>query len=543
MFKKLLSFEQKFTVTKAAGIVGVFALLSKLVALVRDPLFTSRFGGDNIYILDVYNAAFRVPDFLFNLFIIGTLSVALIPVFVDVLVKDENRAKELANTIITATMLAMSGLFTIVFIFAYQITKLLVPGFSPELLDQTVKLTRIIAISQIIFTLSNICTNLLYSFKRFIMAGIAPTLYNVGIISGILFFYPRFGIIGLGYGVFVGAVLHLLIQLPELARSNFYLRPSFNFSDPALKQFWRLYLPRIFAIDISVFSLLISTFVASSLQTGSIGIFTLSMNLLSLPVSIIALSLATAIFPALSESFARNDEPAFLNLLKKTLIQIFYFMIPIAILMLVFRAQGVRLYLGHGSFSWDNTKLAFSILGILTFSLISQSLTPILARAFYSRQNTSVPVAVNILSMLVNLVLAFILKDYFGILGVAAAFSVASIFNATLLFILFRAKLQKKLADDRALKLFDSDLLSTILKIITASILMGLTCHGGLYLLEPLLNTRTVLGLLIQVTGAFILGLAVFIYSSILLKLKESQIILDYFKKIVGSISPTNKLS
>src|SRR5207245_976060 len=129
-----------------------------------------------IYILDIYNAAFRIPDFLMSLFILGTLSVALIPMFVDLMVKDEKRAQEFANTVITLTMLIMGGIFFILYIFASPITKLLVPGFSPDLLNQTVSLTRIIILSQIIFTLSNICTNILYSYKRFIMAGIAPTL-------------------------------------------------------------------------------------------------------------------------------------------------------------------------------------------------------------------------------------------------------------------------------------------------------------------------------------------------------------------------------
>ncbi len=534
MFKKILSLEQKFSITKAAFIVGFFALLSKFVALVRDPLFTSHFGGDKIYILDIYNAAFRVPDFIFSVFILGTLSVALIPVFVDLVVKDKKRAQAFANTIITLTMLVMGGGFILLYILAWPITKLLVPGFSADSLSQAVGLTRIIILSQIIFTLSNTCTNILYSYKRFIMAGVAPILYNIGIIAGILFFYPRFGIPGLGYGVLLGAALHLIVQLPELARTSFKLRPAWNLDDAAIKQFLKLYLPRIFAIDLSVVSLLVATFIASNLQTGSIAIFTLAVNLLSLPVSIIALSLATAIFPSLSEKFALGDEAGFLAMLKKTFIQILYFMIPLTLLMLIFRAQGVRLYLGHGKFTWENTILTFSVLGVLVFALISQSLTPIFARAFYSRQNTITPVTINLIALMVNIILAFALKGRYGIIGVAAAFSIASIFNAITLFIVLRAHLYKHSHNTVALKEFDDDLVATTFKIVLASVFMALTSYASLYVFAPLVHTDTVLGLLIQVGCSGILGLIVFFAASTLLKLRESQIILDYIKKVLS---------
>ncbi len=536
MLKKLFSFENEFTITKAAIIVGVFAFASKLLALVRDPLFTSKFGGDKIYVLDVYNSAFRIPDFIFSLFILGTLSVALIPIFVDIMILEKARAEKFANTVITLTMLTMAGIFLLLYVLAWPITKLLVPGFSQILLSQTVGLTRIIILSQIIFTLSNICTNILYSYKRFIMAGLAPILYNVGIIVGILFFYPHFGINGLGYGVLLGAVLHLLVQLPELTRASFRLYPAWQLKDPAIKKFFKLYIPRIFAVDLSVFGLLISTFIASTLKAGSIGIFTLALNILSIPVSIIALSVATAVFPALSEAFAKNDESVFLNMLKKTLIQIFYFMIPMTLLMLIFRAQGVRLYLGHGNFTWENTILTFNILGVLIFSVISQSLTPILSRAFFARQNTIIPVSINLGAMLVNLILAFWLKNGYGIIGVAAAFSIASILNCTVLFMLLRMRLTKTSLSPDALKQFDSELFTVFSKIILASIAMALSSYGSIYFLARFANTHTVIGLLLQVSLSGLFGLIVFFIASSGLKLRESQIILDYLKRTLGSM-------
>ncbi len=534
MFNKLKSFESNFTITRAAFIVGFFALLSKLIALVREPLFASTFGGPKIYIWDIYNAAFRLPDFIMNVFILGTLSVVLIPVFVELLVEDKKRAQDFANTIATLAMLTIGGSLVLLYILAYPVTKALVPGFDISQLQQTVSLTRIIILAQIIFILSNICSNLLYSYKRFIMAGVAPVLYNLGIISGVLFFYPAFGIEGLGYGVLLGAAAHLLIQLPELRRCSFRLRPAWNIHDKAMLKFCKLYVPRIFAVDLSVFALLVSTYIASKFKTGSIAIFTLALNVTSMPVSIVALSLATAIFPALSEAYAQGQEEKFLSMLKKTLVQVFYFMVPVTLLMLVFRAQGVRLYVGHGNFTWENTILTFSILGILAFALISQSVIPILARAFYSRQNTIIPLGVNLTSLFVFVLLAFMLQNHFGIYGVAAAFAIASIFNALVLFIILRLKLYQEITDKSKLVQFDEGLFLTSVKIVVASIAMAVVSYGGLYLFEPLVNTHTTIGLLVQVTGAGIFGLIVFFTVSSLLQLKESQIIIDYLKRILS---------
>src|SRR5882672_4562420 len=179
-----------------------------------------------------------------------------------------------------------------------------------------------------------------------------------------------------------------------------------------------------------------------------------------------------------------GDEAGILALFNKTLIQILYFMIPLTLLMLIFRAQGVRLYLGHGKFTWDNTILTFSVLGVLVFALLSQSLTPIFARAFYSRQNTIIPVTVNLFALALNVALAFMLKNNYGIIGVAAAFSIASIFNALVLFIVLRAQLYEHSRDKVALKRFDDELVTTTFKIVLASICMALTSYACLYALE-----------------------------------------------------------
>ena len=155
MLQRLSNLESNFSISKAALIVGFFTFLSKLAAFVRDPLFSSKFGGENIYILDIYNAAFRIPDFISNLLILGTLAAAFIPVYIELIVKDKEHAGRLASTVFNSVCLGIGLLCFAAFIFARPLTHLLVPGFEGAIYDQTVKLTRLFLLSPIIFCASS----------------------------------------------------------------------------------------------------------------------------------------------------------------------------------------------------------------------------------------------------------------------------------------------------------------------------------------------------------------------------------------------------
>jgi putative peptidoglycan lipid II flippase len=198
MFKNIKNFELSFSISKAAGIVGFFTLASRLMGLVRDRLFASTFGAGDA--LDSYYAAFRIPDFVFNLLILGTLSVAFIPIFSELLLKDKQKAYKTANSVLNATFFGMAALCFVLFIFSSQLTKALVPGFHDAKFQETLLLTRIFLISPVIFTLSNVFTSILNAQKKFIAVGLAPILYNAGIIFGLLYLYPHYGMKGLGYG-------------------------------------------------------------------------------------------------------------------------------------------------------------------------------------------------------------------------------------------------------------------------------------------------------------------------------------------------------
>lgn len=523
MLNRLKTFETNFSVSKATIIVGVFSLLSRIVGLLRDRLFASRFGAGDT--LDVYYAAFRIPDFIFNLLILGTLSVAFIPVFTELLIADRQKAYKVASSVLNFSFLVMAFICLGLMVFAEPLTHLLVPGFSGQKFADTVTLTRIFLLSPIIFTLSSIFSSILNSQKKFLVANIAPIMYNLGIIFGLIILYPNLGLAGLGYGVILGALLHLAVQIPEAVRYGYSWSFEINLKDNSIKKIFKLFLPRILGVENSQISLLIGSIVGSILASGSIAIFNLANNLQAVPLGVFAISTAVAVFPLLSEFYAGKKEQDFASSLNKAMVQIIFFMVPFTILLLLFRAHIVRLVFGAGKFNWQDTILTFNTLGLFSLSLFAQGLTPLLARAFYARQDTKTPVFCSIITMALNAALTYYFGIKFGVVGMAAGFSIASIFNALILYLILRSKIAEAIGT-ASLLLRDKYLFTETVKIIGASLFMGLAGYATLYIIAPLVNTHTVIGLLIQLTLAFFISMTVFIIAGKLLKIPQTSHIL-----------------
>jgi len=528
MFNKLKNLENEFSVSKAAIIVGFFTLLSKLVGLVRDPLLAGKIGVGST--LDIYYSAFRIPDFIFNLLILGTLSVALIPIFTEWLMKDKSKAYRLANSVLNSSIIGMAVVCLICLAFSAPLTKILVPGFSGEKLTKTIQLMRLFLLSPLIFTISNVFTSILSSYKKFLVLSIAPIMYNLGIIGGLFFLYPRFGLMGLGYGVVIGALMHMLVQIPEAVRYGYRWQAVIDYKDPSLHKIAKLFLPRIIGMDISQISLIIGTTVGSILAAGSVTIFNLANNLQAAPLGIFALSVSAASFPLMSEHYAKNDNRAFVKTLAKNVTTVLFFIIPIAVLMVIFRAFIVRIIYGHGKFDWADTILMFTTFGILTFSLIGQSLSPLFSRAFYARHNTMTPVMVNVCSIILDAILAYTLGKHFGLIGIAWGFVIACTTDALLMFSFLRMSLHKdgvNMAEaDREILIFGG-------KILVSSIAMGLAGYCAIYALAPLVDTQTTLGIVLQSGGAVFISIVVFLFTSYKIGLEQSKSLLGYLRRMV----------
>ncbi|MFH1366599.1 MAG: murein biosynthesis integral membrane protein MurJ, partial [Patescibacteria group bacterium] len=320
------------TVAGGAMIIAFASIISRLLGLLRDRLFASTFGAGDI--LDSYYAAFRLPDLIFNVLVLGALSAAFIPVFLEYWQKDKEggftpkEAWRITNSVLNIFCLILVFLGLIFFIFAPQITSWITPGFSPEKQAMTMKLTRIMLLSIIFFGVSNIIGSILNSFRKFVAFAFAPVMYNIGIILGITFFYKWWGLAGLAWGVVLGAFLHMVIQLPSVLKTGYHYQWLFDFHHPGVKKMFRLILPRTFGLAVGQINQLVITIVASFLAAGSLAVFNLANNLQSFPINVFGVSLAIAAFPLMSEAFASRSTEKFVVQFSVTLRRVLFLIIP-----------------------------------------------------------------------------------------------------------------------------------------------------------------------------------------------------------------------
>jgi len=373
-------------------------------------------------------------------------------------------------------------------------------------------LTRIMFLSPIFLGVSGIFGGILNSFKRFLIYSIAPLLYNLGIITGALFFVKPFGIAGLAWGVVLGAFLHMGLQYPNVKLTGMKYFPRLDFKNKSLRRVIKLMIPRTMGLAVTQINLLVITIIASTLSAGSLAIFNFANNLQNAPLGFLSVPFVLAVFPTLSHLAARENWEGFIANFSKVFRQILFFIIPVSVLMLVLRAQIVRIVLGTGKFDWEDTILTFQALGIFSVSLFAQCLVPLLARAFYAIHNTRIPFYTGLAAEGVNLVLALTLSKYYGILGLVWAFTFASVVNMFLLILILR----KKLAN-----LDDKKIISVVLKIAVAALAAGLVAQLAKYFTSIYLNLDTFVGVFSQLLAAAIAGITIYLAIAYVFGLEE----------------------
>ncbi len=499
------------TVSGAAFVIAVSGIASRLLGFLRDRMLAGRFGAGDT--LDAYYAAFRIPDTLYNLLVLGALSAAFVPVFTELLArKDEAGARRLAGGILRLLLLVISWLSLGVILIAPFIVSLITPGFSDSKQETTVALTRIMLLSPVLLGASAVFGGVLISSSRFVLYSLAPIFYNAGIIVGILFLVPAFGDSGLGYGVVLGALLHMLVQLPAL-RGFRFVREHIPRFRTDVRRVVLLMIPRSLGMAANQVGLLLTTIFASSLASGSLAVFTLATNIESIPIGLFAVSFSLAAFPILSQSAAVRTNGEFFGTLARTTRRILFFVVPTSMILIVFRAQVVRVILGAGRFDWDDTIATFSVLAWLSVSLFAQALIPLFARAFFALQDTKTPLLIALSAEAVHIGLMPALIPFFGVSALAIAFSLGSVINGVLLLVALRRRIAEW--DDRRF-------FREIGKIVLATLVAGLIAQvsKSVFLLapSPLDTFGEVLLQLVFGTGV---GLGVFCLMSISLRIEE----------------------
>ncbi|MDD5438531.1 MAG: murein biosynthesis integral membrane protein MurJ [Patescibacteria group bacterium] len=501
------------SVTAAALLIGFASLASRIVGLLRDRLLAGHFGAGDA--LDAYYAAFRLPDFFYQLIVLGALSAGFIPVFTEYLERHgHGEAWKLAEKVFTTIALILGVVCLILALFADKVVPWTVPGFSGDKLAMTISLSRILLISTFTLGLSAVMGGVLQATRRFVAFSLAPVLYNVGIIIGIIGFTPSFGVAGVAWGVVLGAGLHLLVQALVAVPMGFrrVLPPSFK--DSGVRQILKLMVPRIAGLAAQQVNLIALLVLASTLESGSIAVFNLANNLQYVPIGLIGISFAVAAFPAFSKFAAQKDMEGLRQSFLTTTRKILFFIVPCTALMLLLRAQIVRLVLGAGAFDWNATIRTSDVLAIFVLSLIAQSMIPLAARVFYAMQDTRTPLYVSIVSLAANLGLAIILKGPFGIIGLAAAFTVDAFAQFLVLWYLLRRKFGH--LESREVGL-------TLTKIVLSSIAL----FGFGWLARQAVGTvfqlRTFWEVLLQAVAAIVVGGGAFYLVATLLRIDEMR--------------------
>jgi len=510
------------TVGSAAMLIAIAGIVSRILGFLRDRILASHFGAGDV--LDAYYAAFRIPDLIYSFLVLGALSVAFIPVFTEFMSdKKEEEAWKLTSGILHLMLFVLGLLALIGILFAPSLTGLIAPGFASEKREIVIMLTRVMLLSPIFLMVSAVFGGVLVSFKQFAAYSFAPVFYNIGIICGALFLVPLFGPLGLAWGVVLGAFLHMLVQYPSLYRTGFRWQLYFfhAWKDQAVRRVVRLMIPRSLGMAVNQVSLLIITIFASTLASGSLAVFTLANNIQSVPLGLFGIAFALAVFPSLSFFAAKQREQDFFEILTQTSRRILFFVLPLSLFMIIFRAQFVRVILGSGQFDWEDTILTFQVLGFLSVSLFAQSLIPLFARAFFALQDTKTPFYIALFSTALEIALIPILLPDYAVLGLAIAFSVGSVVN--FIFLYFALRRRVSLWDDRAF-------LSPMLKIFFAALLAGAIAQASKSVFALTISELdTFVKVFLQLLTGLIIGGVSFVAVCHLLRIDELQMVKRFF--------------
>ena len=421
-------------------ILALTTLASYGVGLWRDRIFAQSFGASRA--LDAYNAAFLLPDLLFNIFIASGIAAAFVPIVTGLLKSDRKRAEEYLGTVVTGAMGTMAISAVVIIVFAGKISTLVAPGFQPEEQRLVAELLRYLALSPLLFSASNALGALLIVERRFLYYGLSPILYNLGIIFGTLFLSAHFGIMGAAWGTLLGALLHLAVRVFDVLRSGFTLRWSFYPKRPEFKKTLSLMLPKMFGHPVELTTFWVFTIIASHLEPGSVAILNFARNFESVPVSLIGITIATTTFPLLTRAMADHTIEPFRKILKTSFWLILIGSTLAAVIIFLIREPLIRIVFGGGAFDQTSIERTALVLGVFTLAMPTESLVHLLARAFYATKNTLIPVILSLIGLAIAIVGAVYLTPRFGIVALPFSFFLASLAELILLLLLLPRRLR-----------------------------------------------------------------------------------------------------
>lgn len=556
--KKILTKEQQSILSASAAMMFLM-LITKVIGLLTKTVTVSRLGTEKY---GIFVAANTLPETLSMLLIFGSITSIIIPILVEALSdKKENSFSRLFSSIINVSLLAFVIISVIIMVFSDMITPVIireiarpVEPFTDEQIAQIASMMRILLIPQVILGISSFLSSALNAFKRFIIPQIAPLFYNLGILFGVVFLIPLFdfSVWGIVWGVIIGSLLHLAIQIPLSSHLKIKYEFVIDVTNKKLREILSMGLPRMITLAADQIALAVDRVIAIGLGAAPLGAYHLAISLVSIPFSLFSYTFSAASLPHLSSMYVKNNLVSFKNTFSKVFNQILFLTIPVTMILLVLRVPIVRLLYGiiGGEFSWESTLMVSWIVFFFTLGLIAEVLLVFLNRVFFAAHDTVRPLIVGVFTVAGGIVTGILFTNYFSHFdtfsindltwnfdyffskegGVAAigglALSSSIIYTAS--FLLLMLFLVSKIGKLNLRKFW-----VPVFRKLLFGIIMALLMYGLYKVWDEVLDTARTLNVLILTSSTIISGVCLYLWLNYISKDPEIEIV----SKVGGTIT------
>ena len=523
--------------TKAASIVGLAVMCSRILGLIREQIFAALFGGGRA--MDAFTVAFRTPNLLRDLFAEGALSTAFITTFSKTIATDgDGAAWRLANKVATMAAVVLSAICLIGILIAPLLVDLFAPGFDADKAHLTVMLARIMYPFILLVSLAALVMGMLNAKHVFGVPAMASSFFNLGSIAGGVligrWLDPHFGsraLVGLAIGTLIGGALQLAVQLPSLARLGYIFRPDFRWRDAGVKTILRLMGPAVIAASSVQLNVMINSMFASTLGDGPIFWLAIAFRLMQLPLGVFGVALATVTLPVLSRLVAAGDSVRFRSELARGLRLAFLLTIPATIGLIILAEPIISVLYQHGRFNAFQTEQAAAALRFYAIGLTAYSAMKVLVPAFYALDRRKTPMIVSFIAVGVNLFFnwLFTFRLGWGHRGLALSTGCVALTNFLLLYALMR----------RHVSHMHTGLLVTMLaKVLLAGVVLGAICWAGEHWLLGQWQVQATAPKAVALLATIAVAGAAFFAVAALLRISEVTHIFALVGEKLGSLRP-----
>lgn len=434
MVKKfLVRANQKVSFGWAAALLAGSSMVAQVLGLLRDRFLYGSFGLESSQVA-AFKAAFTVPDFMFFILISGALSVTFIPIFNERFVKGNKKsAWELSSSLLNLFAVLTFFASLLIIIFAEPLVKYVVaPGLDEHTRFLAVSMMRIIAVNPLLFSISSVFAAMQQAVGRFFFLSLAPSFYNLSIICGVVFLGPKFGIMGVAFGVVIGSIVQLLIGALGIVGLGFDYSPKIFWKNLGFRRLLKVLPARSADQGMDYFNNIVEVNLASRLSTGAIGAFSAAYTLHNVPITLIGVALSTAAFPRMTERLAQNRPDLFKKELVGLLRLVIWFALPALTVTFLMRGYLIRILAGDGQAT------AAAVLGVFAWAVLFRALYHVLSRSFYAQQDIKTPLYVSIFAISLNVILAVTLarQSAYGIIGLPLAQVIVAIAEVSILIII-----------------------------------------------------------------------------------------------------------